>query len=292
MITVIGSINMDIAVSTEQFPVQGETVFGTDFATIPGGKGANQAVAAAKLGSNTNIVGCVGNDAFGGELLKNLDKYQINTSTVQMVSNSTGIATILLYEQDNRIIVVPGANAALTKEKIDESWATIEQSKLVVLQLEIPKETVAYVIERCNEANIPILLNPAPATHFMLEWMDKVSYITPNESECEQIFQEPFEKVVEKYPNKVIVTLGSKGACYHDGERFVMVNSYQSEVIDTTGAGDTFNGALAYALTNDASLEKAIQFANCAASLSVESFGAQGGMPTITEVIIRLQQVK
>ena len=288
MITVIGSINMDLASSLDRFPVQGETVFGKSFAMVPGGKGANQAVACAKLGKKVNFVGCVGSDTFGEKLISNLSGYGITTQTIEIVSNVKGIANILLHENDNRIVVVPGANSDVTTSHIDAHWDTISKSELVMMQLEIPKDTIAYALKRCNEARIPVMLNPAPAEHFSIEWVEKVQYLTPNESECQQIFNAPYVEIVKKYPNKLIVTLGSKGACYHDGKNLITVNSYPSQVVDTTGAGDTFNGALAYAITNGMELSDAVRFANIAASLSVEKFGAQGGMPTLETVMERI----
>lgn len=287
MITVIGSINMDLAVVMDLFPQQGETVLGTEFATIPGGKGANQAIACAKLGSEVQFIGCVGDDQFGKQLTANLHDFNIETTGIQTVNVPTGIANILVHNNDNRIVVIPGANSKITKKQIDENWSLIEKSKLVIMQLEIPKDVVTYVIDKCYESNIQILLNPAPAQHFSTQWIDKLTYMTPNESECQQIFQLPYDQVVAMYPNKVIVTLGDKGACYHDGQKLIEVVGYKAQVIDTTGAGDTFNGALAYALTNKSSLDDAVYFANIAASLSIEKFGAQGGMPTLEAVLER-----
>lgn len=290
MITVIGSINMDLAVVMDTFPKQGETVLGQEFSTIPGGKGANQAIASVKLGSDVQFIGCVGKDRFGEQLTNNLQDYQIDITGIHQVDAPTGVANILIHKHDNRIIVIPGANAALTTQQIDAHWHKIAQSKLVIMQLEISEAVVAYVLDKCKQAKIQVLLNPAPAQHFSLDWMEHLAYMTPNESECEQIFQKPYEQVVAMYPNKVIVTLGSKGACYHDGQKLVAIEGYQADVVDTTGAGDTFNGALAHALMNESSLADAVYFANIAASLSVEKFGAQGGMPTVAEVQQRMKQ--
>lgn len=290
MITVIGSINMDLAVVMDVFPRQGETILGQAFSTIPGGKGANQAIACAKLGSAVQFIGCVGKDRFGEQLTANLQDYQIDIAGINKVDVPTGIANILIHNHDNRIVVIPGANAELTTKQIDAHWPSIEQSKLVIMQLEIPKDIVSYVIEKCSNTNIQVLLNPAPARHFSLDWMEKLSYVTPNESECQQIFEKPYEQVVALYPNKVIVTLGEKGACYHDGQQLVVIEGYKAEVSDTTGAGDTFNGALAHALVNKESLANAVYFANIAGSLSVEQFGAQGGMPTLAQVQHRMKR--
>ncbi|WP_404427063.1 ribokinase [Ureibacillus chungkukjangi] len=292
MITVIGSINMDLTVGTEVFPKKGETMLGSFFEMNPGGKGANQAVAISRLGGDISFVGRVGRDPFGEYLFKQLVQENVNVKGLQHGNVSTGIANIILHEKDNRIIVVPGANSEVTKEVIDEHWEHINNSNLVVMQLEIPAETVEYVLEKCKQKSIQVILNPAPASLFRLEWMELVDYLTPNEHELETIFGDKVEDVIEQFPNKVIVTLGENGVCYHNGKKLIKVPGYKSEVTDTTGAGDTFNGAFAYAISNDFSLEEALTFANATASLSVEKIGAQGGMPTLAQVKERMEKIK
>ncbi len=292
MITVVGSINMDLVVQTDDFPKLGETVLGTLYKTAPGGKGANQAVAAARLGGQVEMIGCVGSDSFGIELITNLEANKIDVSGVKVSAESaSGIANILISDGDNRIIVVPGANHDLAPTVIDDMRGTIQNSSLVMMQLEIPIPTILRTLEMCKELGVPVLLNPAPAGGFKAEFMPYVSYLTPNETECQQLFGDNLEQALELYPNKLIVTLGSDGARYYDGEKHVFVAGYATTVVDTTGAGDTFNGAFAYAIVNDYSIEKAVQFANVAASLSVEKLGAQGGMPTVAAVNQRLGSV-
>jgi len=289
MITVVGSVNMDLVVQTDVFPKQGETVLGQLFTTVPGGKGANQAVAAARLGGNVHMVANVGNDSFGDELLENLLGNSVDISGVtESPGVATGIANILLSGGDNRIIVVPGANYELTPACIDKMVETIRKSKLVLLQLEVPIPTIRHTLKICTEFNIPVLLNPAPAGGFQNEFMTQLTYLTPNETECEQIFGQGMEAALESYPNQLIVTLGSAGARYFDGEKHVIVEGFKTDVVDTTGAGDTFNGAFAYAIVEGFELPEAVKFANAAASLSVEKFGAQGGMPTRADVELRL----
>ncbi|MEK4131953.1 ribokinase [Solibacillus sp. FSL W8-0474] len=292
MITVIGSINMDLVVQMDVFPKQGETVLGSLFTTVPGGKGANQAVAAARLGSQVKMLGAVGSDSFGTELRANLNEENINTSLVMNTNGATGIANILLYESDNRIVVVPGANSKVTPEVIASAKTVIENSQLVVMQLEIPVETIEYSLKLCKELQVPVLLNPAPAANFDIEWMPYIKYLTPNETECALLFGNDVEAALEKYPNQLIVTLGDNGARYFDGEKHVHVKGYKTIAVDTTGAGDTFNGAFAHAVTNGQSIEEAVFFANIAASLSVEKFGAQGGMPKLEELIARKEGTK
>ncbi|NLY80012.1 MAG: ribokinase [Lysinibacillus sp.] len=288
MITVIGSINMDVVVDTDIFPRQGETVQGKSFTTIPGGKGANQAVAVARLGSPIRMIGAVGNDSFGKELYDHLANEKIDVSGIVKMNNSTGIANILLHNQDNRIIFVPGANFDLNVEIIDANIQLIRESKIVILQMEIPVPTIEHILSICEKHSIPVLLNPAPAANFRKEWMDKITYLTPNETECEVIFGEDWETVLKQYPNKIIVTLGDEGAAYINGTEIIRVPSFKTTAVDTTGAGDTFNGAFAHAIYSGKTSDDAVKFANIAASLSVEKFGAQGGMPTEEEVYARL----
>lgn len=288
MITVIGSINMDIVCQTNVFPQQGETILGERFETIPGGKGANQAVAAARVGANVAMVGAVGQDSFGPALTNTLQNEGIDTTAVATVTTNTGIANIILFEQDNRIIVVPGANFDVTPEMVASHEALLAKSKLVVMQLEIPVATVEATLALCERLNVPVLLNPAPARSFNSEWMDKIAYLTPNETECAFMFGDEVEATLAKYPNKLIVTLGGDGAMYHNGTKIVKVAGFKATPVDTTGAGDTFNGAFAAKIVTGASVEEAVQFANAAGSLSVEKFGAQGGMPTTEEIMERL----
>lgn len=292
MITIVGSINMDIVVQMDTFPKQGETVLGQLFTTIPGGKGANQAVAAARLGSPVHIVGALGQDSFGKELRQKLNEENINTRYVESTETSTGIANILLFENDNRIIVVPGANFDVTPQVVENARSVIERSEMVVMQLEIPSETIEYTLKLCHELNVPVLFNPAPAANFNIDWMPYITYLTPNETECALLFGDNLETALETYPNKLIITLGADGARYFDGEKHVHVTGYETKAVDTTGAGDTFNGAFAYALTTGQTIEEAVSFANFAASLSVEKFGAQGGMPKLEEVLARKEAAK
>lgn len=288
MITVIGSLNMDLVIQMADFPQQGETVLGLQFQTSPGGKGANQAIAAARLGSSVTMIGCVGDDRFGHTLRTVLKQEHIDTTSLLTTPESTGIANILVHQNDNRIIVVPGANYKLKPTHLDAVKDVITQSQMVILQLEIPMETTAHAIKLCKEANVPVLLNPAPAANFDMRWMDDITYLTPNEVECAQLFGNDFDQTLEKYPNKLIITLGRDGARYFDGEYPIHVPGYMTKAVDTTGAGDTFNGALAYALVEGQSLDEAVYFANIAASLAVEQVSAQGGMPTLSKVYARM----
>lgn len=291
MITVVGSINMDLVVGTERFPKQGETVLGNLYTTVPGGKGANQAVAAARLGDQVHMVGAVGSDAFGTQLLSGLETEQIDTQGVKKTDGASGIANILLSEGDNRIIVVPGANHELTKSDIDAQKKVIEKSSMVILQLELPIPVVEYTLQLAKELGVPAILNPAPAGGFT-EAMKQADFLTPNETEAEELFGTNWELELERYPNRMVVTLGKNGARYFDGDKHVTVEGFPTQAVDTTGAGDTFNGALAVALVEGNEFKEAVRFANAAASLSVEKFGAQGGMPNRTEVVSRMEAAK
>ncbi|EOO23923.1 ribokinase [Bacillus cereus BAG1X2-3] len=283
-IAVVGSISMDLVAVSKKRPKAGETVIGEAFHTIPGGKGANQAVAAARLGANVAMVGAVGNDDYGTVVRKNLENERIFIDYVVPVTyRTTGIAHIVLAEEDNSIVVVQGANALVNKSVVDRSKDLLVKADMVVLQLEIPLETVKYVLAICEEHNIPVMLNPAPAQVLSEEILEKATYITPNEHECRIVlddFTSPIEDLLAKYPNKLLMTEGSNGVRFHNGTEIVHVPSIAVDVVDTTGAGDTFNGALAVALSEGETLQKAIRFANIAGGLSVTKLGAQGGMPT------------
>ncbi|AZJ18877.1 ribokinase [Bacillus wiedmannii] len=283
-IAVVGSISMDLVAVSKKRPKAGETVIGEAFHTIPGGKGANQAVAAARLGANVAMVGAVGNDNYGTVVRNNLENERVFIDYVVPVTDTaTGIAHIVLAEEDNSIVVVQGANALVNESVVDRSKDLLIKADMVVLQLEIPLETVKYVLAICEEHNIPVMLNPAPAQVLSEDILEKATYITPNEHECRIVlddFTSPIEGLLAKYPNKLLITEGSKGVRFHNGTEIVHVPSIAVDVVDTTGAGDTFNGALAVALSEGETLQKAIRFANIAGGLSVTKLGAQGGMPT------------
>lgn len=264
----------------------GETVLGDSFKTVPGGKGANQAVAAARLGAEVAMIGRVGDDAFGKDILENFRANAVNTQNVKPVTHlESGTAHIILAEGDNSIVVVEAANREVTPAYVDEAAEVIRDADIVLIQQEIPEETVVHVSTLCAEFGTPLLLNPAPARTLPQEVIDNAAYITPNEHEAEILFQgmSPAQ-ALRQYPNKLFITEGSKGVRYFDGTEEILVPTYKVEAIDTTGAGDTFNAAFAVALAEGKALQESIRFANRAASLSVTKFGAQGGMPTRNEV--------
>lgn len=280
-VLVIGSINADQVVVTDSVPKKGETVIGKTFTVVPGGKGANQAVAASRLGSKTDFIGCVGNDSNGDFLLDNFKKNNISTDGVKRVDTNTGVACITVNDNDNSIIVVPGANFFVNIHMIEENIQRIKSAKIVLLQLEIPKDTVEFIIDICYENNIKVLLNPAPFLELKRSTIDKVTYLTPNETEAKLLFgTDNYEELVKRYPNKLIITLGDKGAIFNDGIKNVIVPAREVEVVDTTGAGDTFNGAFASRIISGFSVLESIIYANKAASIKITKLGAQDGMPT------------
>ncbi|MBS3680639.1 ribokinase [Ornithinibacillus massiliensis] len=290
IVTVVGSINMDLTVTTDRVPEKGETVMGKNFATYPGGKGANQAVAAARLGATVQLIGAVGDDTFGKSLRENLQREGIDTTGVEIKEGiATGTATIMLAEQDNRIIVAPGANSHVTIDMVAKYEKQIKNSDVVLLQLEIPMETISYVTSLAHQFQVPIIVNPAPYQQLPEEVYQAATFITPNEGEAKEMFSEVSPKGLQ---DKLIITKGSEGTLYFDHKKEKLVPAYSVSVQDTTGAGDTFNGALAVQIGGGATREAAIQFANAAAGLSVTKIGAQAGMPSSEQVLEFMQKNK
>ncbi|MEI2406013.1 ribokinase [Niallia taxi] len=284
--TTIGSSSIDLVVTAAKRPNQGETIIGESFKTVPGGKGANQAVAAARLGADVKMIGCVGADEFGDKIVNNFTANGVDTTNVERVTHTeTGTAHITLAEGDNSIIVVKGANDYVTPDLVEKALDVILASDIVLIQQEIPEETVEYVAEICFANDVPLLLNPAPARPISKNVIERAAYLTPNETEAAILFKEKdITEVLKEFPNKLLVTEGKNGVRYSDGVKERLIPAYSVEAVDTTGAGDTFNAAFAVAVAEGKSMEDSIRFANRAASLSVTKFGAQGGMPTREEV--------
>lgn len=280
-ISVIGSCNMDLVVEVDRRPMPGETVLGNKMVLSPGGKGANQAIAAARLGAKVYMVGCVGNDAYGQMLKKAMEDSNVNTDYVYVLDNvHTGTAHITVSNGENTIIVIKGANSEVSQKHIEEAWKTISASDIVLLQHEISKETIDYVIKRCYEENIPVLLNPAPYMDVPEEWIKKVKYITPNEHEAALMFKGyTRNEILTSNNGKVIMTAGKEGVFYGENNSIINISGFDVKAVDTTGAGDTFNGAFAVARSEGKNMKESIRFANAAAALSVTKFGAQSGMP-------------
>ncbi|UTE75199.1 ribokinase [Rossellomorea marisflavi] len=285
-IAVIGSSSMDLVVTADRRPGAGETILGEAFSTVPGGKGANQAVAAARLGADVHMISRVGDDAYGQEIVANLKANGVITDYVKPVTDvSSGTAHIVLAEGDNSIIVVKGANDHVTPSYVKNALSLLRECDLIMIQQEVPEETVIETARLCTEIGVPLLLNPAPARKIPDTVIEQAAYLTPNEHEAGLLFPGvPLADVLIKYPNKLFITEGSAGVRYYDGAEEKLVSSFKVEAVDTTGAGDTFNAALGVAVAEGKPLEESLRFANRAASISVTGFGAQGGMPTREEV--------
>ena len=282
-VLVIGSINMDLVVETGQFPAPGETVLGLRFDTYPGGKGANQAVAARRLGAQVAMIGCVGDDAFGQELVGRLNGEGIDTQHVRVAKGiRSGVATITVSQAENSIVVVPGANHQLTPADLHAAAGAFAAADVVLCQLEIPLATVAAAADLAAQHGKPFLLNPAPATQLPQTLLARVAMLTPNEHELATVFSNvpgAWQAQLVKYRQRIVMTRGADGAWFADADgRLRQQTAFRVTAIDTTGAGDTFNGALAAFW----GLEQAelVRRACAASALSVTRAGAQGGMPT------------
>lgn len=285
-IIVFGSISTDFVVTTDRRPQIGETVTGLDFTTTFGGKGANQAVACARLGAEVHMVGTVGTDLFGEELLKNLQENKVSIDNVERVTHApSGSAHIIIAGGDNSITYVPGANNEIGTPRIQSLEAFIQEAGMIIIQNEMPQVVVDEIINISYENNVSVLYNPAPARKVNSNILEKATFISPNENEFHELFPDlSISQGLEKYSKQLILTMGSKGVYFHDGDKEQRISAYKVKPMDTTGAGDTFNGAFAVAMVNGLSIEESIKFGNLAASLSIQKFGAQGGMPTIEEM--------
>ncbi|HTN38402.1 MAG TPA: ribokinase [Arachidicoccus sp.] len=296
-IIVIGSTNMDMVVKTNHIPIPGETVLAGSFFMNPGGKGANQAVAVARLGGEVAFMSKVGNDVFGKQSSQLLDDEGINT--FYMLSDEqlpSGVALITVDKVgENSIVVASGANANFLPVDLEDVMEEIGKAGIVLMQLEIPLETVHFVAKYASSKGIKVILNPAPANILSLELLGYLDLITPNQHEAEMIAgiqvedvegaQQAAKIIYEMGVNRVIVTLGALGAVVCDEGEIYAVAAKKVEAIDTTAAGDVFNGALAVALAEAKTLQEAVQFACDAAAISVMRLGAQSSIPYRHEVI-------
>ena len=279
-IAVIGSCNIDFVVESDRLPERGETLTASTFFTSPGGKGANQAVASAKLGGDVTFFGSVGNDPFGDDMLDAMNRVGIDTTYVQRVEEPTGIALIQLAEGDNRITVVPGANERTDRAYLDAIRETLATYDMIVMQLEIPMQTVETVVERA-EAHQTILIDPAPAARLARHVLDRVDYLLPNETEYAIALQTNrlIEETLVRTRDGLLITRGGEGVSYNEAGGVHHVAPEPVDVIDTTGAGDTFAGAFAVALSEQMTLHEAVRFANRAGAQATTKKGAQEGMP-------------
>lgn len=297
-IIIIGSSNTDMVIKAPKLPLPGETVMGGKFLMNPGGKGANQAVTSARLGCPTVFICKVGNDVFGKMALQQFEKEGIQTDFVFTdAEQPSGVALINVDMQgENCITVAPGANAFLSPANIDKARAIFEKDDLILMQLETPLETVEYVVNKFHQTEATIILNPAPATPLKEEILKYLTVITPNETEAEiltgisVVNEDGLRKAAnilrEKGVKNVVITRGSKGAYILSDDFEGMVASVKVEAVDTTAAGDCFNGALAVGLFEKMSLKEAVQFACKAAAASVKKMGAQSSIPYRKELMV------
>ncbi|MFC1853641.1 ribokinase [candidate division CSSED10-310 bacterium] len=295
-VVVVGSANMDLVVRAPRIPLRGETILGSDFQMIPGGKGANQAVAASKLGAAVWFIARLGADPFGSQLKSNLEKEGVETSFCSWSDQTaTGVALITVDEGgENVIVVAPGANQLLGLEDIQAAEQVIASAQVVVAQLEIPLETIHYTASLTQTHHVPFILDPAPAQPLEQSLLSLVDVITPNETEAriltgvevsdKETARVAALRLMEQGVGSVIITLGSKGYFIAHEQTMNLFPAPSVKVIDSTAAGDAFTGALAFSLAHGSSLAQAAQFANCGAALSVTQMGAQPSMPTREEV--------
>jgi ribokinase len=295
-VVVIGSLNMDLVTRAPRLPRGGETLIGESFSTIPGGKGANQAVASARLGAQVSMVGCVGNDAYGQQLRGALLAEGIDCQAVSVVEGSSGVALIVVDDNSqNAIVIVAGANGELTPAVLDSFDAVLQSAEVIICQLEVPDATVGHALKRGRELGKTVILNPAPASRVLpADWYACVDYLIPNESEAAVLSglavdslenaEAAATQLIGAGAGKVIVTLGAQGLMFANGSSFEHFPAPRVRAVDTTAAGDTFVGGFAAALASGKNEVEAIRFGQVAAALSVTRAGAQPSIPTLQEV--------
>lgn len=299
-VLVVGSLNADLVVRTPHFPQPGETISGEDLQVIPGGKGANQAVAAARHGANVSMLGRVGNDGFGDFLLDNLKENHVDFSHVRRDQASTGTAIIVVDSNgQNSIVLSAGANGKVSAADVESG--SFADHKLLLLQLEIPIPTVLAAARRARASGLGVILNPAPAKELPEALISRADYLIPNETELRLLTgmdvndipsaEHAAKSLLARGVRNVIVTLGSKGALIVNQEASKQVDTYKVDVVDTTAAGDAFIGGFAYSLLQNRSLEDAVQYGCACGALATTKFGAQPSLPTKEEVELFVRRI-
>jgi len=295
-IVVLGSLHTDLIIKVDSIPSLGETVLGHDFLRSPGGKGANQAVAAAKLGANVTMIDRTGSDFFGLELINNMKRFGVNTEyLVEAKSTYTGIALIMVDNEGNNIIAVAsGADMNCCKDDVYAAREMIVESDVILMQLEIPLTVVHYAVNLAYNYGVKIILNPAPAQKLSNSLLKKIDILIPNENEAEVLSGMRIDnltsaknaayKILDSGVGNVILTMGREGALMVNSEKSVHVKGIEVKAIDTTGAGDAFCGAIAVAVSSGTDLVDAVKYANFAGALTTRKIGAQEAMPTEIEI--------
>jgi ribokinase len=294
-ILVFGSINMDLVSRVPHLPAPGETQRGSDFFTASGGKGANQAAACARLGASVEMIGRVGEDVFGESLRDGLKNFGVDVRSVIATSGPSGVAVIAVDEHaENSIIIIPGANGQVDADDLSRLDASLPGASSLLLQLEIPLEVVTAAARLAHARGARVILDPAPAASLPDELYTLTDIITPNETECAALVgftvhdlnqaERAAKILLDRSVKQVIIKMGDRGAYLHNGKTGELIPSFHIEAIDTTAAGDAFNGALAVALEKGQPLRDAVRFANAAGALSATKRGAQPSLPTLDEV--------
>jgi ribokinase len=289
---VIGSLNMDLVTTLENFPKPGETIFGNSFKTFPGGKGANQAVALGRLGADVLMVGKVGGDIYGTKYIEVLKNNNVRQDGIYVEGGiSSGIAIIQVNSKgENNIVVVPGANGEVDIKYIESKWSTIEKADIFLFQLEIPIPTVIYTMKKLKAMGKTIIFDPAPASKLPDEIFKYIDYITPNGTEIEILADKKVENeeelkkaaqmLFDKGVKTIIAKLGSKGAAIIKRDEYVNIPGFKVDAVDTTAAGDSFNAGFAFALAKGKNLKECVRFGNAVGAISTTALGAQEAMPT------------
>ena len=296
-ITVLGIFVADISFSGPKIPSEGETILGSEYNIGPGGKGCNQAIAISRLGGKVALISKLGKDDYGKLAMETLKKNKISTDSIIVEEKlQTGVAGIMLDKNSgkNAINVITGAPSTFVIEDLKETINIIKNSKIFLTQLEIPKKVTLNCLKVAKENNILTILNPAPASKLENEFFSLIDFFTPNETEAEYYTgvkiknekdaKKASEKILKLGVQKVIITLGEKGLFYSDGSKDIFLEAIKVKAIDTTGAGDAFNGALAFALSKSGPINECLKFANKAAGLSTTKLGAGNSMPFIEDI--------
>ena len=296
-ISVLGIFVADISFSGPKIPSVGETILGNKYNVGPGGKGCNQAIAIARLGGNVNFISKIGKDSYGELALNTLKKNNINIENIMQDEKlQTGVAGILVDQNSgkNAINVIVGAPSSLKVSEIEKQINLIKSSKIFLTQLEVPKDVTLHCLKTAKENGCITILNPAPASEITKEFFSKIDYFTPNETEAEfytgikitneKEAKQAAEKLLNLGIKKVIITLGEKGLLYTDGKEVIYLKANSVKAIDTTGAGDAFNGGLAYGLSKDKPINECLELANKVAGISTMKLGAGDAMPFLKDI--------